>query len=177
MTIGKLIRRTAFAVAAAAALAATPAFAQKTKLTVYTALENDQLEPFKKAFEADNPTVEIAWVRDSTGVVAAKLMEFLLEKPNDAKVICSKIVDAARAYDPALVNPDALPYTSLILLVELAVGTLGVVTLFDARRMVTVGYVQMGAIVVVSGALLALSGVVWALVWVVSTRRDRKSVV
>jgi len=59
---------------AAAALAAGPAFAQKTKLTVYTALENDQLGPFKKAFEADNPTIEIAWVRDSTGVVAAKLM-------------------------------------------------------------------------------------------------------
>jgi len=74
MIIGKLIRRAAFAGVVAVAMAATPAFAQKTKLTVYTALENDQLEPFKKAFEADNPTIEIAWVRDSTGVVAAKLM-------------------------------------------------------------------------------------------------------
>jgi iron(III) transport system substrate-binding protein len=65
-------------IAGLAAIAAigmsSAAFAQKTKLTVYTALENDQLEPFKKAFEADNPTIEIAWVRDSTGVVAAKLM-------------------------------------------------------------------------------------------------------
>jgi iron(III) transport system substrate-binding protein len=76
-----MIDRTIFrraTLAAAAALAmfglASPAFAQKTKLTVYTALENDQLDPFKKAFEADNPTIEIAWVRDSTGVVAAKLM-------------------------------------------------------------------------------------------------------
>lgn len=71
-----IIRRAALAGAAAlAALGmAAPAFAQKTKLTVYTALENDQLGPFKKAFEADNPTIEIAWVRDSTGVVAAKLM-------------------------------------------------------------------------------------------------------
>lgn len=59
-------------------------------------------------------------------------------------------------YDPAPVNPDALPYTSLILLVELAVGTLAVVTLFDARRMVTMGYVQMGALVAGPSALLAV---------------------
>ena len=57
----------------------TAAFAQKTKLTVYTAIENEQLEPFKKAFEADNPTIEIAWVRDSTGVMTAKL---IAEKDN-----------------------------------------------------------------------------------------------
>ena len=58
------------------------AFAQKTKLTVYTAIENEQLEPFKKAFEADNPTIEIAWVRDSTGVMTAKL---IAEKDNPAR--------------------------------------------------------------------------------------------
>jgi iron(III) transport system substrate-binding protein len=70
------IRRAAMASLAAIAAVgfSASAFAQKTKLTVYTALENDQLDPFKKAFEADNPTIEIAWVRDSTGVVAAKLM-------------------------------------------------------------------------------------------------------
>jgi hypothetical protein len=62
----------------------------------------------------------------------------------------------ARTYDLALVNPDALPYASLILLVELAVGTLGVVTFFDARRMVTMGYVQMGALVAGPMALLAV---------------------
>ena len=73
MQIGTMMRRGALAALAVAAFAG-PTFAQKTKLTVYTALENDQLDPFKKAFEADNPTIEIAWVRDSTGVVAAKLM-------------------------------------------------------------------------------------------------------
>src|SRR5688572_17710039 len=67
------------AVALAALALSAPAFAQKTRLTVYTAIENEQLEPFKKAFEADNPTIEIAWVRDSTGVVTAKLIS---EKDN-----------------------------------------------------------------------------------------------
>jgi len=64
------------AAAAMAALCALPsdALAQKTRLTVYTALENDQLGPYKAAFEADNPTIEIAWVRDSTGVMTARLV-------------------------------------------------------------------------------------------------------
>jgi iron(III) transport system substrate-binding protein len=51
----------------------------KTRLTVYTALENDQLQPYKQAFEADNPDIEIAWVRDSTGIITARL---LAEKDN-----------------------------------------------------------------------------------------------
>lgn len=51
----------------------------KTKLTVYTALENDQLDALKKAFEADTPDVEIQWVRDSTGIITARL---LAEKGN-----------------------------------------------------------------------------------------------
>ncbi len=56
-----------------------PAMAQKTAVTVYTALENDQLGPYKAAFEADNPNIEISWVRDSTGVITAR---FLAEKDN-----------------------------------------------------------------------------------------------
>jgi len=67
------------AVALAAVALGAPAFAQKTRLTVYTAIENEQLEPFKKAFEADNPTIEIAWVRDSTGVMTARI---IAEKDN-----------------------------------------------------------------------------------------------
>ena len=67
------------AVLAASALIANSAFAQKTKLTVYTALENDQVGPYKESFEKANPDIEIAWVRDSTGVVTAKI---LAEKDN-----------------------------------------------------------------------------------------------
>jgi len=51
-----------------------PAWAQKTRLTVYTALENEQLAPYKAAAEAALKDVEIAWVRDSTGVITARLM-------------------------------------------------------------------------------------------------------
>src|SRR5215218_8030700 len=81
MTMISTMRRTAMlsAVVLAAIGLSSTAFAQKSKLTVYTAIENEQLEPFKKAFEADNPTIEIAWVRDSTGVMTAKL---IAEKDN-----------------------------------------------------------------------------------------------
>ncbi len=67
------------AAVAVSALIAGPAFAQKTKITVYTALENDQLGPYKTAFETANPDVEIAWVRDSTGVIGARV---IAEKDN-----------------------------------------------------------------------------------------------
>jgi iron(III) transport system substrate-binding protein len=58
---------------------AAPAEAQKTRLTIYTALENDQLGPFKSSIEAAVPDVEVVWVRDSTGVITAR---FLAEKDN-----------------------------------------------------------------------------------------------
>ena len=63
--------------ALAAAVLATfslNAFAAKTELTVYTALEAEQLTAYKAAFEKANPDVEIKWVRDSTGIITAKLL-------------------------------------------------------------------------------------------------------
>ncbi len=51
----------------------------QSKLTVYTALETEQLAPYKTAFEKANPDVEIEWVRDSTGIITARL---LAEKAN-----------------------------------------------------------------------------------------------
>ena len=68
----------AAATAVLAIALAAPASAQRTKVTVYTALEPDQLAQFKTALEADVPSVEVSWVRDSTGVITARFLKDLL---------------------------------------------------------------------------------------------------
>ena len=55
------------------ALLSGPAIA-KTTLTVYTALEAEELEPLRKAFVAEHPDLDIAWVRDSTGIITARIL-------------------------------------------------------------------------------------------------------
>jgi len=65
--------------AIALTLAGSAAFAQKTQLLVYTALETDQIKAYQDGFAKVEPNIEIKWVRDSTGVVIAKL---LAEKAN-----------------------------------------------------------------------------------------------
>ena len=60
-------------------LAAGSALAQKTQLLVYTALETDQLKAYQEGFNKAHPDIDIKWVRDSTGVITAKL---LAEKAN-----------------------------------------------------------------------------------------------
>ena len=61
--------------AMALGLAALGTAAQaKTDLVVYTAIEADQLKEYKAAFEKSNPDISLRWVRDSTGIVTAKLM-------------------------------------------------------------------------------------------------------
>jgi iron(III) transport system substrate-binding protein len=62
-----------------AALASTPALAQKTELLVYTALETDQLKAYTESFQKTNPNIDLKFVRDSTGVITAKV---LAEKAN-----------------------------------------------------------------------------------------------
>lgn len=49
------------------------------ELTVYTAIEAEDLKKYAAAFNADHPDIQINWVRDSTGVITAKL---LAEKDN-----------------------------------------------------------------------------------------------
>ncbi len=65
-------------------------------------------------------------------------------------------------------NAASLPYTVLVLLVELAAGSLAMLTVFDARRQVTVGYVKAGAMLVLPLALLAA--------WTVTTLESRPDV-
>lgn len=64
--------------ALAVAFLSSVAFAQ-TELTVYTSVEAVDLDRYKQTFEAANPDIKINWVRDSTGVMTAKL---LAEKDN-----------------------------------------------------------------------------------------------
>ena len=79
MNVDRPFRRLAAALAATAFAVSGAALAQKTPLTVYTALETDQLKAYQEGFNKVHPDIEITWVRDSTGVITAKL---LAEKAN-----------------------------------------------------------------------------------------------
>jgi iron(III) transport system substrate-binding protein len=57
----------------------SPGPAAAEELTVYTAIEAEDLKKYAERFNADHPDITINWVRDSTGVVTAKL---LAEKNN-----------------------------------------------------------------------------------------------
>lgn len=53
--------------------------AEKQQLTVYTALETDQIKAYQRAFNKAHPDIQLRIVRDSTGVIVSKL---LAEKNN-----------------------------------------------------------------------------------------------
>src|SRR3546814_3751100 len=65
--------------ALAAGLLLTTAAQAQTELTVYSAIEAEDLKRYAETFNQDHPDIKINWVRDSTGVVTAKL---LAEKNN-----------------------------------------------------------------------------------------------
>lgn len=75
----KLSTTARFAASTALGMSVALAAQAKTELTVYTALEADQLKQYESAFEKANPEIDIRWVRDSTGIVTARL---LAEKEN-----------------------------------------------------------------------------------------------
>jgi iron(III) transport system substrate-binding protein len=95
--------------ATAAALAvSTTVLAQKTQLLVYTALETDQLKAYEQGFYREVNDVEIRWVRDSTGVITAKL---LAEKANpQADVVMGVAASSLALLDQ---NGMLLPYAPL----------------------------------------------------------------
>ncbi|AKI00878.1 putative 2-aminoethylphosphonate ABC transporter, periplasmic 2-aminoethylphosphonate-binding protein [Hoeflea sp. IMCC20628] len=64
--------------AAISALCTTMALAE-TELTVYTAVEAEDLARYAETFNQEHPDIKVNWVRDSTGVITAKL---LAEKNN-----------------------------------------------------------------------------------------------
>jgi len=68
-----------FSILVAAGFLAASAAAAQTELTVYTAVEAEDLKRYAETFNADHPDIKINWVRDSTGIVTAKL---LAEKNN-----------------------------------------------------------------------------------------------
>tara|TARA_Y100001934_G_C12262505_1_gene730755 strand:+ start:87 stop:1118 length:1032 start_codon:yes stop_codon:yes gene_type:complete len=67
------------AVTAALAFGLSHAAFAGTDLTVYTAVEAEDLKKYAARFNEDHPDIKINWVRDSTGIVTAKL---LAEKEN-----------------------------------------------------------------------------------------------
>jgi len=61
-------------------LAATsPATAQKQTVVIYTAIENEQIAEYKKAYEKAMPNLDVKMLRLSTGDIAAR---FMAEKDN-----------------------------------------------------------------------------------------------
>lgn len=66
------------ALALTALMVAVNANAQ-TELTVYTAVEAEDLKKYAARFNEDHPDIKVNWVRDSTGVITARL---LAEKDN-----------------------------------------------------------------------------------------------
>ncbi len=74
-----LRRLTISAVSAVVGFALSSSIASAVDLTVYTAVEAEDLKKYAARFNEDHPDINIKWVRDSTGIVTAKL---LAEKDN-----------------------------------------------------------------------------------------------
>jgi len=74
-----LYRAASTTLAGFATVAITSSVFAATDLTVYTAVEAEDLKKYAKRFNEDHPDINIKWVRDSTGIVTAKL---LAEKAN-----------------------------------------------------------------------------------------------
>lgn len=67
----RIVKRIAAASIAAATVAMT---ARAGEITVYTALEDDEISVYLPAFEKAHPDIKVNIIRDSTGIVTAKLL-------------------------------------------------------------------------------------------------------
>ena len=102
-----LVAGAALALTSGLVLGAGDAFAQRTKVTIYTALENDQLGPFKASIEKAVPEAEVVWVRDSTGVITAR---FMAEKDNPrADMVIGLAASSLLVFDKAGLLADYKP--------------------------------------------------------------------
>ncbi|MCZ8516587.1 putative 2-aminoethylphosphonate ABC transporter substrate-binding protein [Paenibacillus filicis] len=57
----------------------TPATDKPAELNIYTAMEDEQIKTYVASFKAQHPNIKLNFVRDSTGIITAKL---LAEKEN-----------------------------------------------------------------------------------------------
>lgn len=69
-----LLKKCRQALLGATLLLGASAAAAVTELTVYTAIESDDLQKYAQRFQQANPDIRIRWVRDSTGVMTARLL-------------------------------------------------------------------------------------------------------
>lgn len=74
-----MFKKTSLALGTLALALSATALRAETELTVYTAIEAEDLERYAATFNEDHPDIKLNWVRDSTGVITAKL---LAEKNN-----------------------------------------------------------------------------------------------
>ncbi len=77
--VRRVFRAAALTAAVLTLLAAGPAHAQKQTVVIYTAIENEQITEYKKAYEKSLPNVEVKMKRLSTGDISAV---FMAEKDN-----------------------------------------------------------------------------------------------
>ncbi len=75
----RALRRSIGVMIASATLAVSASIALAAELTVYSTTDSDNLKIIAKEFNKAHPDIKINWHRDSTGIIAAKL---LAEKDN-----------------------------------------------------------------------------------------------
>ena len=73
--IGRRFKKSALAACIATlSMLAFGNVAHAVDLVVYTAVEAEDLARYAETFNKEHPDINIKWVRDSTGIVTAKLL-------------------------------------------------------------------------------------------------------